>query len=95
MMKLSSPSSSTRQEFDTVVATSDRRAIKLLLSQLLAYAQAVNSKPLIPNGKIDPCILHLFVYSIPDDQIDMLRIDAKTICDRCELLKSLAPSPSY
>ena len=104
MTKLSSPnSSSTRHEFDALVAASDRRATKLLLTQLIAYSvQSTNSsssKPAqMPTGKnapIEACILVLFIYSIPGDQVDLLRIDAKAVCDRLELLKSLSPSPSY
>jgi len=102
MTKLSSPNNtSTRQEFDALVAASDRRATKLLLTQLLAYAQSINScssKPQMPAGKTAPIeafILVLFIYSIPGDQVDLLRIDAKAVCDRLELLKSLSPSASY
>lgn len=105
MTKLSSPNnSSTRQEFDALVAASDRRATKLLLTQLLTYAQSINSssssssKPQLPTSKTAPIeafILVFFIYSIPGDQVDLLRIDAKAMCDRLELLKSLSPSPSY
>lgn len=106
MTKLSSPSnSSTRQEFDALVAASDRRATKLLLTQLIAYAHSMNSsssssKPQMPTGKNAPieaaCILVLFIYSIPGDQVDLLRVDAKAVCDRLELLKGcLSPSPSH
>jgi len=99
MTKLSSPSSSTRHEFDALVAASDRRAMKLLLTQLHTYAQAIiNGKHLMStnkNANVEPCILVLFIYSISGDQVDLLRIDAKAVCDRFELLKSVAPSPSY